>query len=177
MENELVPASASRGLALQPVPDRESAGDGCSFKLRKTTTWSIRFINSARIPRAARQPSDKSYDLLRYRGSLRALCRGKPMPPGISSDISRAPRLDVRITIVREKSTRRLSPGSGRLSRIPRSIATGRSDAFSIHRRGQARAWVFRKKTIQISCVSIGDVSVDEVSRRRADQFAISCEC
>jgi hypothetical protein len=57
----------------------------------------------------------------------------KPMPPEISSDISRAPRFEVITSIVFEKSTRRLSPKvSVALSRMPSRSCHRLSEAFSI---------------------------------------------
>jgi len=100
--------------------------------------------------------------LINFRG--RRICRdltgAKPIPPEINSDISRAPRFDVIITIVREKSTRRLSPGS----RLPypkyrAAVATTIRSLFDLIEENELSLVSLVCMRSRYSCVSIGLVS------------------
>ena len=93
----------------------------------------MRFMNSGENLRFA--ASTATLEILR---SISRNCSGpglgaKPIPPEASRVISLAPRFDVIKTIVREKSTLRLSPSvSVALSRIPSNNCHSASLAFSI---------------------------------------------
>ena len=98
----------------------------------------------------------------------------KPMPPEIISDISRAPRFEVMMTTVFEKSTRRLSPSvSVALSRIPSSSCHKRiRSLFDLVEQNKvsfvSSVWAFIEIFLRQHRRSF---AMAEISRRRTDQL------
>ena len=121
-------------------------------------------VHELRRELASRSLNRRAIDLLVHFGIVRVfapLPGAKPIPPEINSDISRAPRFDVMITIdLREVDAAIVAQGQGRLVENPEQQlpqAIGRLlDLVEQHSESFMSSVCIRSR---FSCVSIGEVS------------------